>query len=142
MKKVINKRMYNTETAHFLGSWCNTEDIRDFSYVEEHLYRKRNGEFFLCGEGGPNSKYATNSGSNFFKSGRDITPMTFSEAQDWAEEHLAADTYEDIFGEVSEDGDRITIALSLPAGIVEAIRRAASQENMSLSVYIEKKLLS
>ena len=68
--------------------------------------------------------------------------MTFREAQDWAEEHLSADKYEDIFGEVDEDGDRITIAISLPAGIVEDIRQAAAQENMSLSAYIEKKLLS
>ena len=40
MKKIINGKMYNTETAEYIGedSYSNS---RDFSYYCDELYRKR-----------------------------------------------------------------------------------------------------
>ena len=47
MKKIIDGKMYDTETAQYICGY-NTEDKNDPDYKEEHLYRKKNGEFFVC----------------------------------------------------------------------------------------------
>ena len=65
MKKIINGKVYDTETAQVLGSWSNMSD-RSFERIDETLYRKRTGEFFLHGEGGPMSRYAVQIGQNPF----------------------------------------------------------------------------
>lgn len=56
MKKVINGKMYNTETAERLADWDNGRwDSLDA--CSEILYRKCNGELFLHGDGGCRSPY-------------------------------------------------------------------------------------
>lgn len=52
MKKIINGKMYNTETATELGDFWNGLSTSDFRNLSETLYRKKNGEFFLYGQGG------------------------------------------------------------------------------------------
>ena len=58
MKKVINGKLYNTETAEEVASWTNGYTTQDFNYCEETLYRTKNGNYFLHGFGGALSKYA------------------------------------------------------------------------------------
>lgn len=41
MKKIINKKLYNTETATALGSYQYSNEM-DFNYMFEELYRKKN----------------------------------------------------------------------------------------------------
>ena len=41
MKKIINNKLYNTETATELGSWNNGMSNSDSSYVAETLFRKK-----------------------------------------------------------------------------------------------------
>ena len=101
MKKIINGKMYNTETAKELG-YDSYSNSRDFNYWCETLYQKRTGEFFLHGEGGANSKYAEMVDMNCWCGGERIFPLTMEQAKHWAERHLSADEYEDIFGEVEE----------------------------------------
>jgi hypothetical protein len=102
MKKIINGKMYNTETAEEVGFWSNNYSYNDFRYCEESLYRKKTGEYFLYGSGGAMTKYATSCGDDWRGSGEEIKPMTETEAMKWAEKHLDADEYEEIFGEVEE----------------------------------------
>lgn len=102
MKKVINGKMYNTETAKKVGSWGNEYYYNDFRWCAEELYKKKTGEFFLHGNGGAMSKYSVSCGQNSWSGGEEIIPMTDSEAKEWAEKHLDADEYEEIFGEVEE----------------------------------------
>ena len=142
MKKIINGKMYDTETAKELGFDQNTGDTRDFRWVCETLYRKRTGEFFLHGQGGPASKYAVSYGSNEWGGGSKIIPLTWEAARKWAEEHLDADEYEDIFGEVAEDESRIVVSMSLSAGSVERAKREAAKTGMSLSAYVESLILT
>ena len=140
MKKIINGKVYDTDTARELGSWANMADRRNFSQFEETLYRKKTGEFFLYGEGGPASKYAQAVGQNEWSGGSRIMPLDFSEARQWAEEHLDADEYESIFGEVSEDGSRVQVCYSLSAAAAETIKRRASELGITASAYIESLL--
>lgn len=102
MKKIINGKMYNTETAVKLGAGESCLPVNDFGYYKEALYRKRTGEYFLYGEGGARSKYATQRELNSFGPGDGFTPLTENEAKLWAERYLDADEYCEIFGEPEE----------------------------------------
>lgn len=137
MKKIINGKVYDTEKAKALGSWSKGDGWRDFSYREETLYRKKTGEFFLLGEGGPATNYAERVGSTW-SSGSRIIPMTYSEAKAWAEEKLDVDEFEKVFGEIAEDGSRQQICLSLSTTTVETIKRRAGELEISASAYIEQ----
>lgn len=101
MKKIINGRKYDTNTAEEIGMYTNGRSSADFSYFCETLYRKRTGEFFLHGYGGASSRYAQSVG-NSLTGGEKILPLAEGEAKSWAENHLTGDEYEAIFGEVEE----------------------------------------
>lgn len=137
MKKIINGKMYNTDTAKELAGWPSPGGWGDFSHYEETLYQKRTGEFFLYGEGGPMTRYAESAGQNQWRGGSKIIPLAWEDAREWAENKLDADDYEEIFGEVSEDESRTVVTLSISAGALERAKRAASQLGVSLSAYIE-----
>lgn len=132
MKKIINGKAYDTDTATRLGTWWSSSDVRDFSHVEETLYRKRTGEHFLHGYGGPMSKYARAEGQNSWSGGDRIMPMSYDEARAWAEEHLDADEYEAAFGEVTEDESEYDLHVKLPMSVADKLRRIASQQGATL----------
>lgn len=135
MKKIINGKVYDTTTAELLGSWSNMSD-RSFDRIDETLYRKRTGEFFLHGEGGPMSRYAVQIEQNSWRGGEKISPLSWDDARSWVESHLNSEDYERIFGPVSEDGSRVAVNLSISASSLELARRAAAQSGISLSAYI------
>lgn len=137
MKKIISGKVYDTDKAERIGEWENGHRPNDFNYCLEELYRKRTGEFFLCGEGGPASKYAESCGNNSWCGGAKIIPLSYKSAQEWAEEHLNGDEYEAIFGEVVEDEGRASITICMSTATIERAKRAASQAGISLSGYIE-----
>lgn len=136
MKKIINGKVYDTEKAKKAGYWGNGLGYRDFGWKEETLYRKKTGEFFLHGEGGPATNYAERI-DNAWSSGERIMPMSFSEARAWAEEHLDGDEFEEIFGAVAEDESRVQVCYSISAAAAETIKRRAAEAGISASAYIE-----
>lgn len=138
MKKVINAKVYNTETATRVGSWDNGYFTNDFNYCSEDLYQKKTGEFFLHGEGGALSTYASHSGDTTGY-GERIIPMTYDEATQWAERHLTGERYEQIFGEVSEDDTTVKTLISTTAAEIEIIKRNAAKAGMTVSAYIVMK---
>ncbi len=142
MKKIINNKLYNTETAKEVAYWSNMTDRRDFSCVEETLYRKKTGEFFLLGEGGPMTSYAVAAGTNSWTGGSRIMPMTYDEAKEWAEKRLAAEEFETIFGEVSEGEDtgKKVVSIHVTVSKWEQAKRKAAQNGMSISEYVESRL--
>lgn len=140
MKKIINGKLYDTETAKKLGDWDNGLYTNDLNYVCETLYKKRTGEFFLLGEGGAATNYSERVGSNDWGYGYAIMPMSFDEAQKWAEKHLDAEVYQDIFGKIADDESKTTMCISVSAALAEKLKRAAVQNKMTVSAYIEAKL--
>lgn len=139
MKKIINGKRYDTNTAKELG-YDSYSNRSDFSYWCETLYRKTTGEFFLHGEGGPNSRYAESVGLNSWTGGERIMPMSLEEAQKWAEEHLDGDEYEKIFGIVEETAEKRTVTFSLTETAIEKIARLAAENGCTKSEVIEKLL--
>lgn len=101
MKAIINGKKYDTTTAKDLAKISADRPTSDFSYFEETLYLKRTGEYFLAGEGGPATKYATY-GYGAYGWGEKIFPLTRLEALEWGEEKLSADEYIEIFGDPGE----------------------------------------
>ena len=141
MKKIIDGKLYDTETAKEMGSWSNAGGWRDFSHMEETLYRKRTGEYFLFGEGGPMSKYAVSQGQNSWSGGREIIPLTAANAREWAEEKLSADEYAEIFGMPGEGtGEKETLCIQLPADLMARLRAGASEAGKSLTAHVEAVL--
>lgn len=140
MKKIINGKRYDTGTAIERGT-ADHNAVTSFEWYEETLYQKKTGEFFLYGEGHARSRYAMQYTDGTWGPGRNITPLTFDEARQWAEENLEADEYEAIFGEVAEDDSRQTIALSLSAKTVETLKRRAAETGKSQSQIVEDLIL-
>lgn len=137
MKKIINGKLYDTETAKSMGVDCEGSP-RDLDYLREELFQKRTGEYFLYGEGGARSKYAVSRGMNEWSGGEKIIPLSYKAAAEWAEEHLDADDYQQIFGAISEEGDDVLISVSLPAGANAKLRRMAAEAGISLTALIVK----
>ena len=102
MKKIINGKKYDTETAQKVGFYANYGSWRDFSHFEETLYKKKTGEFFLHGIGGPLTHYAVYVEMNTRSGGEKIVPLSYDEAKSWAESNLSVDEYENIFGVVED----------------------------------------
>ena len=97
MKKIINGKKYDTETAREVCMWENTEYYSDYNHRRETLYVKKTGEYFLHAPQGIRVKY-----SFYDHDGQAIIPLKHEWAQEWAQDRLTGDEYEKIFGEVSE----------------------------------------
>ena len=138
MKKIINGKRYDTNTATECGRAYSNAAVNDFSYWEETLYQKRTGEFFLHGKGGPMTRYATQSGDNTWGWGEKIIPVSPVEARKWAEDHLDADEYEELFGECAEDDSKKVVTYSLPVSTIEKIKRLSAEHGVSLSDIVAK----
>ena len=141
MRKIIDRKTYDTKTATCVGWWCNDFDQTDFNYLEETLYRKRTGEYFLFGLGGGLTEYAEfYNGANM--RGTKIIPLTYEDARTWAEEKLDGDEYIDEFGDPEEDagGERVTMTITLTKAKATALQKAAQKAGVSESVFIAENL--
>jgi len=96
LKKVIDGKMYNTQSAKMLAEYSNELGISNFRHLDEELYRTKNGTFFLAGNGGPMTKYSESCG------GEKIIPISEAEAREWLEQHGTVEEYKTIFGEPPE----------------------------------------
>lgn len=101
MKKVINGRLYDTDTAKIIDSFNNGLPCTDYSYFSETLYQKRTNEFFVYGHGGAASHYRE-CRENGVTGGEVITPLSVDEAKKWVENNSTAEIYEKLFGKADE----------------------------------------
>lgn len=141
MKKIIKNKVYDTDTAQRLGEYAPNPYRSDFHYFCETLYQKKTGEFFLHGEGNAASKYSRSCGQNEWCGGEQIIPMSYAEAQKWAEEHLDGDEYIGIFGEPEEDDTCTKLTLSMPASQVAKLKQLAAQNGQQVGEFIVSKIL-
>lgn len=103
MKKLINGKVYNTETAEEIATWSNSYYSSDFHYCQETLYKTRKGAYFLHGKGGPLSSYAQPSGGTGRTGGSDIVALTDEQAFGWLEEHDMTEEAEKEFPDKIEE---------------------------------------
>jgi hypothetical protein len=87
MKRVIEGKLYNTDTAQRIASAESSYSPGDFAYWEETLYRTPRGAWFVHGEGGAMSRWSEPVGNNARGGGSGILPMSDAEAREWCEEN-------------------------------------------------------
>ena len=103
MKEIINEKLYDTETANEIATWSNNgSNYSDFGCIEEILYQKKNGEFFLHAYGGAMTKYRKSCGNNSWSENELIFPFSAGEAKEWLAKHSFVTSYIQLFGEVEE----------------------------------------
>lgn len=84
MKKIINRKKYDTETAELVKGV-------NFECCEHRLYRKKSGEFFLYYRPFP-----------FFGGEATIDTMSEEDVKDWLEQRDFFDVWESLFGIIEE----------------------------------------
>lgn len=98
MKKIINGKLYNTETATPIASNSSRGlSISDFRYFHETLYQTKKGQFFLSGEGHAMSRWATSNGNSSCW-GEGIISLTNRDALHWCEQaNISTETIQEYF---------------------------------------------
>lgn len=102
MKKVINRKKYDTEKAEWIHGWSNGFDSSNFRFEYESLYRTAGGNLFLHVEGGGKTVHATQCGDGTGP-GEDIVAVSREEAIDWLESHDGAEAIEKHFADAVEE---------------------------------------
>ena len=102
MKKIIDGKLFNTETAERI---CSTgfSSPGDFSYWKDTLYKTKKGTYFIHGKGGPRSHYAVNIGNNTISGSEEMWTVGEDVAKKFCEENDVSKA-EELFGEEIEEG--------------------------------------
>lgn len=79
MKRIIEKKVYDTETATKIAT-TSFGQSNDFKSFAETLYRTAKGNYFLQYRGGPLSKYGVNEGTAGRRGDSGIIVFTHDEA--------------------------------------------------------------
>ena len=99
MKQIINGKMYNTETACEIMTNDFFDEWKSSAHICETLYKKENGEFFLCrdmfGDGDAIDEY-------YWVLKHRMEPLTEERAKMWVEKYGEVETYIALFGEPEE----------------------------------------
>lgn len=141
MKKIINGKKYDTETATEVCEWSEGY-VSDLRYVEETLFRKKTGEYFLHGYGGAASRYAQRIEDNNYEGGSAIIPLSYEAARKWAEDHMPVEIYEAEFGEVSEGAEGVRqITARVSEAAAEKLRRMSSATGDTQSAILERLII-
>ena len=102
MKKVIDGKVYDTETAREIDS-SSRGYVGDFRAYSESLYKTKKGAYFLSGRGGPASHYAVSTEDGGYNGGSGIIPQTPAEALTWCQHYSGAATIENEFAGLIEE---------------------------------------
>lgn len=135
MKKYINGKVYDTETARKIGGASNYGKS-DYKWYEETLYRKKTGEYFLYGEGHAASPYRERVG-DMWGPGSAIKPLTFDEAREWVESNMDGDEYEEIFGKIEDDDSEVLISAIIRTANRDRLRREAERSGRTIGQILD-----
>jgi len=102
MKKIINKKVYNTETAKFIAEEHYGSSANDATYYYEQLYKTKKGAWFIYGEGGALSPFGQTDGNMSFGSS-DIRVLSYAEAYRWLENNELTKEIEKYFPDEIEE---------------------------------------
>ncbi|MCM3022327.1 hypothetical protein [Heyndrickxia ginsengihumi] len=100
MKKIINRKVYDTEKSCLISEHSNGSSNK---HIYEGLYITKNGQFFLHAEGGPLTKYSESDGSTTWGI-ETIILLTPNEAYKWLERNDKFEEIEEYFPEFISEG--------------------------------------
>jgi len=135
IKRIIDGKTYNTETATMLASWSSTDNPETMQRPEYGgiLYQTRHGAYFVV-------QY--DDGLEPWESGyQDLIPMDPETAQRWTEKHCSTDDVEKLFGEMPEAGDaEAKLTLRMPESLRRRLVLIADRRQQSLNAWIVRCL--
>jgi len=103
MKKIINGKTYNTETADFIEEASANCACNDFEYFEESLYKTKKGAWFMYGSGNAASKYSEPGFTGGSQSGDRMFVLSPSGAFNWLEKNEHFSEIEEHFSDILEE---------------------------------------
>lgn len=139
MKKIIKNRVYDTDAAKLIATVKNDRHIGcDRKPLEESLYQKKNGEFFLYRKNLAGTDVAHNIGISSCPHDKEnhIFALTYEQARKWGELEMSADDWLTVFGEPEEDG-KAQIHVNLSKNAIIKLKQAAQKDGQTVSAYIE-----
>lgn len=119
MKKIIKGQVYDTSKAQLIAA----VQLRE---IYQALYLKRSNEFFVHSEQGESEC---------------ITPLTYLEADEWAQRFLSKSSYDRFFGGIPENDERTTASISLRKDTYQKLQRLSAACSMPASECIEKMII-
>jgi HicB family len=135
MKRIIEGRTYNTETATEVASWSGFTDPEAMRAPESGavLYQTRHGAYFLV---------SFNEALEPWEDGYEkLTPLDPEQAQRWAEKHCSTEEVERLFGEQPEAGDaEAKLTLRMPEALRRRLVLLAESRKQSLNAWIVRCL--
>ena len=96
MKKVIDGKVYNTETAELVHEWTNGRSTRDFKHRSKDLYKTKKGNWFIY-------HMAVSCGDNSYSGSKDIEPISEKNALRFLESHDGIKAIEKYFADQIEE---------------------------------------
>lgn len=103
MKRIIEGKRYDTETAEKLHSWDNGIYGNDFRTQDETLHKTAKGAYFVHGRSGPMGPYAREMGNSKCE-GEVLFLVSPEEAFDWLVKHDGEEVAEKFFPDMVKDG--------------------------------------
>ena len=137
MKKIINGKVYDTSKAKLIAE-AHHPDCIEYATgkgLQQWLYQKKNGEFFVHADGAA-IELQNVLPSGEYRPGKSIYPLTYEQAQRWAERELSADQWESIFGDPEDDDTQVSVNLSMTAKEANTLKQDAAKAGMTVSAYI------
>lgn len=139
MKRIINGKRYDTDTAQFIKTYSSGLSISDFRYYDESLYLKKTGEFFLYATGNGASEYAGRYG-DLRGPGEKIVPLTLDEAKAWVEKIEDPDLYEELFEIPDEEGGNVAFSMLLPTNLYNILDHRSLKDGITKKDIVVKAL--
>ena len=103
MKRIINGKSYNTDTATLIAETDNGLSHSDFKVIEEDLYKTKKGQYFISYFGGAATCYAVRNGQ-WASEGRGIKLLSDTEAMRFLESNDEVNALEKYFASEIEEG--------------------------------------
>jgi len=103
MRQIIDRKVYDTESAEKIAKDGSIVDKSDFHALAETLYKDPSGEYFLHCQGGAATQYAEEAreGTTY---GEELRTLTKEEAVDWCEDRsINTDTVFEEFADLLEN---------------------------------------
>jgi hypothetical protein len=103
MKKIINKKVYDTDKAIEVASFWNGLSSSDFRNVTEELYITHKGNWFMYYSGGPLSQYAECLHRGCYEGSSGIKVLSKDEVYQWLEMREETAAIEKYFTDTLEE---------------------------------------
>lgn len=138
MKKIIKKKVYDTDTATLVASVPHPNCYDSTGQIcEQELYLKKNGEYFLYLRGArSDAVHNIRIEDEPHDKGRNIYVLPYNKAREWGEQELTAEQWLELFEPV-EDDSKSQIHVYLKNTVISKLKKTAQMQGVTLSALIE-----